>query len=84
MQEGPAKGVKQQQSSPTKVQARMLQTSQRTSESDSDEEMVYERANLVRILEDPQPKPMKMDKAQDSDQDEELPVYGANQDVGFD
>ena len=49
----------------------MLRTSQWT--SDSDKEMVYERANLVRIQEDPEPEPMKEEKAQTSDQDEELP-----------
>ena len=60
MPEGSGKGVKSQPSSPPKVQARMLRTSQRT--SDSDEEMMYERANLVRVREDPPSEPIKMKK----------------------
>ena len=73
--EGPAKGPKPQPTSPTKVQTSMLRTSQRT--SDSDEELVYERANpsLVRIREDAKPDPMMEEKPepQTSDQDEALP-----------
>ena len=71
--EGAAKGAKPPPSPPTKVQARMLRTSQRTRTSDSDGEMVYERANLVRVREDPQPEPMKEEKVQTSDHEEELP-----------
>ena len=56
MQEGPVKGPKQQLTSPTKVQARLLRTSQQT--FDSDEELMYERANLFRICEEAKPEPM--------------------------
>ena len=58
---GPGKGVKLQPSSPHKVQAHMLQTSQRI--SDSDEELVYERANFVLALEDPPSEPIKLEKS---------------------
>ena len=51
--EGPAKGTKQQPTSPTKVQTSMLRTSRRT--SDSDDELMYARANLVRAREDAKP-----------------------------
>ena len=44
--EGAAKGPRPQQKSPVKVQAHMLRTSMRS--SDSDEELMYERACLVR------------------------------------
>ena len=49
----------------------MLRTSQRT--SDSDEYMVYETANRVRVRKDPPSEPIKMEKAEMSDPDEELP-----------
>ena len=74
MQEGPAKGPKQQPTSPAKVQAHMLwtmRTSKRT--SDSDEELIYERANLVRARDDAKPEQMVVEKPLALDQDDELP-----------
>ena len=49
MPEGTGKDHKVQPKSPGKAQARMLRTSRRG--SDSDEEVVYERANLLRLRE---------------------------------
>ena len=46
MQEGAAKGTKAPQKSPAKAQAHMLRTSRRS--TDSDEELMYELAFLVR------------------------------------
>ena len=50
MPEGAAKGAKGPQKSPAKAQANMWRTSWRS--SDSDEELMYERAFLVRARED--------------------------------
>ena len=71
MPEGTAKGPKPQLKSPAKVQAHMLRTSRRS--SDSDEELMYERANLERPLEDVKPEPMGEEVHQDLDQDEDPP-----------
>ena len=48
--EGAAKGSKGPQKSPVKAQANVLWTSRRT--SDSDEDLMYERAFLVRARDD--------------------------------
>ena len=69
--EWPAKGPKPQPTSPAKVQARMLRTSKRT--SDSDEELMYVRANLVRPREETKPEPMVEEKSEVLSQDDELP-----------
>ena len=68
---GVAKGLKPQPMSPAKIQAYMLQTSRRS--SDSDEELMCERACLVRPREDVKPKPMGEEVPQDLDHDEDLP-----------
>ena len=49
----------------------MLRTSQRT--SDPDEELMYERANLLRVRDDVKPESMVEEKPQELDQDDELP-----------
>ena len=74
MPEGAAKGPKPQPKSPAKVQAHM-RTSRRSSYSD--EELMYERACLVRHREYVQPEPMveqcHPDLSLRLDQDEDLP-----------
>ena len=69
--EGAVKGPKPQPKSPAKAQAHMLRTSRRS--SDSDEELMYERAYLVRPQEDVKAKPMGEEVHQDLDQDEDPP-----------
>ena len=69
MQEGAGRGAKPPQKSPAKAQAHrdMLRTSRRA--SDSDEELLYERACLVRPSEDVEQRTEPMDKDLDQDVD---------------
>ena len=69
MPEGAVKGPKPQPKSPAKAQAHMLRTSRRS--SDSDEELIFERAYLVRPQEDVKPKHMHKEVHQNLDQDED-------------
>ena len=71
MPEGSGKEVKSQPSSPPKVKAHMLRTGPRS--SDSDEGLVYNRAHLVRVREDPPSEAIKMEKTEMLESDEGLP-----------
>ena len=67
MPEGIAKGAKPPQKSPAKVQAHMLRTSRRS--FDSDEELMHERAYLVRPRKNIERRTEPMDQGMDQEVD---------------